>query len=782
MDFLAVLKISIRNLLKQPFYSFLNIIGFGCGITVFAFVSIYVVDQHMYDRWVGDKDVIYRLEAGDWAITGTLQGPYVKERVAGIEDVLRVDVNWFSNADVMYDDQLYSVPKMIMADSTFFDFFPMEFIAGTPDNALSDNFSIVLTRSQAEVVFGHTDVIGETLHLLGRTSVVVTGVIENVRYSHIPINAIIPFALMADMRGDPEVLNTFGAWNYFTFLKLHPGADVQEVERAINEVLSAYLSDLAAREMEMNYFLRPLSDIYFADQIAWESPIKHGSRRSVNAFSLIAFFVLFIAVINFINMSTARAFTRSKEVGVRKLLGSTRQKLIWQFLTESVITTALSVLLALLLVEWVLPHFNSLAGTTFRMSDVSWPYIVLVLAGGTLLVGLLSGIYPAAYLTAFQPVAVLKGQKTRGRKGLLFRKVLIVFQFAVSIALIASTILVSQQIKHMKEQQLGFDKEDLIYFDINFRDRKEALRQRILEHPNVMEVSFSNSVPGNVNWQESSMVNGVRKQYTFWPVHADFLSLLDVNPLAGRHFDPDMRSEHRNTIMINETAINFLELQGSYEEIVGQDFEGRRIVGILPDFHYNSLHHNIAPLVVFWDEDRSYMVTVKTNGHNMPEVVEHLEKARHEFMPNRHFRSFYLDMAFDQLYQDEEQFGNIMMLFAAFAIFIASLGLFGLASFLAAQRTREVSIRKVVGASTMRIYVLLLKDYLLLVGIGFLLAVPPTWFFMEKWLSSFAYQIEGGLAPFLLAGMFAIVLTALTVSFHTMRVSMANPADALKYE
>ncbi len=782
MDFFTLAKISVRNLLKQRFYAFLNILGFALGITVFFLVCIYVYDQYLVDRWNDQQDRIYRLEQGDWAITGTFQGPYLKEQVAGIDQVLRVDLNWFKNADILIEEQLFSIPEVIMADSTFFDFFPLRFIEGSSQNALTEPHSIVLTRSQALVLFGHQEVVGQVVTLLGRVPLKVTGVIEDVRYTHLHFNAILPFPLIAEFVTDTNVLNEFGAWNYFTFLKLNEQAEAQEVEATSRKILNDYVKENSSDPREMDYFFRPFSDIYFADQIAHEAPVRHGSRRTVKAFSLIALFVLLIAMINFMNMSTARAFTRAREVGVRKLLGSSRNMLMSQFLVESVITTAVAVLLAVQLVLWILPDFNSLAGTSFQLADMGWLNVSLLILTGTLIIGFLSGIYPAFYLTAFQPVMVLKGHKTLGKRGLLFRKTLIVFQFAVSIALIAATLIVFGQIGYMKNQQLGFDKNGVIYFEINFHDRKEAFRQELLAHPQVLEVSFSNTIPGSVNWQESTRVNGVSKQFTFWPVHAGYLTLLDVHPVAGRHFDSSLRSEMGKVIMINETAIHFFELEGSYDQILGQEIIGRRIVGILPDFHYNSLQQKIAPLVVCWDENRSYIASVKTTGHNMPQVAAFLGEVREQYAPNRFFRHFYLDEAYDKYYQGEEQFGGIMVGFSAFAIFIACLGLFGLASYMTAQRTREVSIRKIIGAGMMRIYFMLLKDFLLLVAIGLVLAVPTVLLVMNRWLSGFAYQQQITSWPFVVAGLLAMGITILTISFHAFRVMRTNPAEALRNE
>ena len=786
MKLFHTFKIGLRSLLRERFYTLLNILGFACGVTVFVFVSIYVIDQYLYDRVHDDADKIFRLEAsmdaGDWALTGTMPGPYLKENYPEVEDMLRINSLLLSQTDVMVKERPYHIPDIIIADTTFFDFFSAEFIHGDPARALSDKYSLVITRRQAENMFGHTDVIGETVNMMGRMSMQVTGVIENPSHTHLPYEAIAPLVLWEDFSPSEDVLYSFGQWNNFTFLRVKPGVNIRELEEKINGSFKPLLAEMVGGEMEIDYYLRPLQDIYFADEVAFQPPVKMGNRSTVNAFALIALFVLGIAVINYVNLSTARAFNRSREVGVKKLLGGTRPQLMFQFLVESVLTTAVAVLLSLALLEIFFPDFRDLTGANLHLMDLGLPLAALVLAMGVLFVGFLSGVYPSIYLTAFQPAAVLKGQKIPGRGGGLFRKLLIVFQFGVSVALVSGTIIVFQQIAHMKDQPLGFEPDNVVFFDFDRFDRKDAFRDAALEHPDVLEVSFSSAVPGGVQSQDGIEVNGVHKQVNYMSAHASFLELLDIKPVAGRHFDPGLRAEHQQVVIINEYAVNYLELEGSYDEVIGQEIKGARIVGIVPDFYFNSPHQALGPLVIFWDEQFSFKASVRMSGNNTPAVLNHLETLNYEFMPHRTFRAQFLDTFFNRHYADEERLGTIVMLFAVFALLIACLGLFGLASYMLGQRLREVSIRKVLGAASARIYLLLLKDFLLLVAVGFLVAVPVVWFFMDSWLSTFPYATRIGVTPFLLGGLFAVVITILTVSYHAWKLSRTNPAEALKYE
>ncbi|MEE4176107.1 MAG: FtsX-like permease family protein [Bacteroides sp.] len=777
-------KTGIRALLKQRFYSFLNIAGFGLGITVFCFVSIYVIDQYLYDRWNPERETIYRLETGTWSLTGTMMGPYLEERIPELEQFVRVDIRIGQNADITVGDKIFVIPHMIMADSTFFDFFPLEFIAGLPAKALINEQSIVLTRTQAMNIFGRIDVVGETLRFRNKFTLQVTGVVEDVRYSHFPISAIIPFHFLAELTGDPDILNVFGGWNYFTFFKLNPNTDVKTAEEKITQVLGNYYFEQTGETTDRVFTLFPYSKIYFSDHIVHEIPILHGSLRTVNAFGILAVFVLVIAIINFVNMATARAANRSKEVGVRKLLGGTRKELIIQFLVESVITTAIALIFAMVLVEALLPNFNALANTHFRTSDLNFLGVLLILVIATLSIGFLSGIYPAFYLTAFQPVAALKGERSRGKKGAFLRKGLIVFQFMVSIALIAFTITVFRQINYMKNKPLGFDPENVVFFTIDMEtgQRKDALAAALAEHPEVLEVNFSSAVFGSITWQESTQIFGETKQYTYFPVHPGFLEMMDIQPVEGRLFDPQLRSEERNAIVINEASVNFFELGDSPQQAIGKEIDGRPVIGVVRDFHFNSLQQPIGPLVIVWWEDRCFNVLVKTTGVQLPGLMNYLEQVRNEFMPGRNFNANTVQQYFNRSYQQEERFGKIILLFAGFAIIIACLGLFGLASFTAEQRTREIALRKVLGAGIGNISMMMLKEFFVLVLVALVIAAPFVLFFTEKWLSTFAYHIQPGVMPLIYAGVMALLIMVITVGYHALRASTANPAEALKYE
>lgn len=790
MNLFYTFKIGLRNFLRHRFYSFLNILGFACGITVFVFVSLFVVDQYLVDRTHSHRGQIFRLEGemelGSWAVTGTLHGPYLQENYPEVEKVLRVNTYLFSAVDIIVDDEAFHVPDIVLADTTFFDFFPFEFLAGSREHALTDKYSIVITRKQAENIFGHLDVVGKTINMMGRLPLQITGVIENPTHTHLPFEGITPMVLLEDFHNRPNVLYEYDSWNNITFLWLRKGTNIQELEVKINDSFRPMLEELAGLvgvEEQKDYYLRPLQDIYFAEEVAFEPSIRKGDRRSVNSFALIALFILVIAGINFINLSTARAFVRSKEVGVKKLLGSTRQQLILQFLMEAIMVTAFAVLLSTLFIDLLHPFFYDLTDTNFRLSDLPLTINVLIVIAAVLLVGFLSGIYPSFYLTTFQPAAVLKGQKMpMAGGGSFFRKSLIVFQFAISIALISATIIVFDQIAYMKNRSLGMEMDNVLFFDFDPVHRKGSFKNQLLEHPDIIAVSYANAPPGAIRSQNSGEVNGERRQYIYLGGHAGLLPLLGVNLVVGDYFNPELRSDLGKVIVLNERAVRAFGFQGPYQEVVGQEIFGKRIVGVVPDFHFNSPHDAMLPLVIGWDEDYSFKALVKTSGVNTPEVMAYLQSVSREFMPHRAFRPQSLDVFYNRHYASEELFGIIVLTFSLFAILIACLGLFGLASYMTGQRTKEVSVRKVLGASVSGLYGLLLKDFLLLVAIGFLIALPVVWYLMGQWLATFPYQTSLTVWPFIASGFISVLLTVLTISYHAYKISLVNPAWALKYE
>ncbi len=779
-------KSALRVLTHQKFYTLINIMGFAMGIAVFFYIAIYLLDQYSYDRHNEHYQEVYRLEKGEWALMGTANAPFLAGNFPEITAAARLSTIQH-HGSLQHEEKLIASDHLVLADSTVFDIFTFDFLAGDPASSLTRPRSVVLTQTLATTLFGADEAMGKVLRYNDTHNLVVTGIIADVHHSHIEITALLPFHLMGLNQSGEVVDELFqwGSWNYLTYVKLAPSTDVAQLEQKINDATFEEFKAAYGNEIEKDYFLRPLPEIYFSNDAKYISPVLSGQKHTVRLFLAVAIFILLIAVVNFVNLSTARSTLRAREVGIRRLLGSDRQSLVARFLAESVLITAMAVLVALAFVETGLPWFNSFAGLSFSLSDLGLFTLVGILLAGTFLVGIFAGIYPSLYLTAFMPVDVLKGQSTRGTKGALLRKGLIVFQFVISISLIIATVVISKQLYYMQNKELGIQLQDtmVMTLDRNTQSRWDAFETRLLEHPDILETGRSVQVPGNITWQESAKGNSDEsKQYTMMKVDENYLSMMNVKPLAGRIFSADYPSEHQTAVILNEQAVRHFEYEGSYDDLIGKTFNNVKVIGIVPDFHFNSLHSPVGPLVIMWDDQFCRTATLRIAPGASAAVLPHIQEVWQEFSPAIPFEYSYSEELFNSSYQKDRQLNQIFMIFSGFAIAIACLGLFGLSSFMAERRIREMAVRKVMGASMQNLVLLLMKDFMKLVALAFVIAAPLSFSLLSNWLDNFPYQTAIGLSPFLIAAIVTVLITMFTVSWHAIRVAMVSPGQALKYE
>jgi putative ABC transport system permease protein len=713
----------------------------------------------------------------------------MQDASADIEKTLRVNNNWGHNAAVTIGDNenVMKIPHLVLADATVFDFFDFQFIHGSEEHALIDKNKIVLTRSHASRLFGNTDVVGEVIRLYDRYNLTVSAVIEDVNLFHLKIDAICSFELFRDIYSN-EYMESTGDWNHHTYVKLHPEADIALVEDNVKNVISEFINGLFGVEFGRDVNLRPVADIYFTNTVAHEIMVLHGSKTTSYAFLAIAVFIMLIAIINFVNLSTARSAGRAREVGIRKLLGSDRKKLIAQFLAESIILTTVAVIIAFALVELLLPWFNYIANSEISLQNFGFLNLLVIFLLGAILIGIISGIYPAFYLSTFKPITTLRGETVKGTGAAIFRKALIVFQFTVSVALIAGTIIVFHQLNFMRSKDPGFNKENIVFFHTNSKVRQnwESFQNTLLANPAIEDVAMTYNTPGNIHWQETIVENGEGKQFTFWPMTPEYFSMLDVDLLAGRAFSRDYPTDEETAVIVNERWVRLMGYSDNYEEILNKaistSYHNFRIIGVIPDFHFNSLHQSIAPLMMVWRERSVSVATVKIHESNIPSAIEHLRKTWTQFSPNEMIEYKFLEDSLTALYDKENRLGLVFTSFSAFAIIIACLGLFGLTSFMVEKRTKEIAIRKVLGATTHNLLHLFSKDFLILVGLSLLFAIPLGYFTLDYWLNTFPYHINMPVTPFIIATLTAITLTLLTVFFHVIRAYHSSPAEPLKNE
>jgi putative ABC transport system permease protein len=777
--------IAFRNLVRQKLYSFINILGLAVGISLFCLIMLYVADQYSYDRFNENYDRIYRMEMNDWAIMSPSAADHVYRNVPGILTFSRVDVMHGRKNQVRADDKLLRLEKLIFADTMFFDIFTFDFIHGDPNTAMGSLHNVVLTETTARFLFGTDDVVGKTMRYDDRISLVVSGVIRDPNNFHLPFNAVASILLLPEYYRQKDYLQSLGDWNFNTYFLLPHEHDIQAMEKEITVFFrDLYKNHGRISGAELDFSLRPLGDIYFAHTIKHEAGVKHANRQHVNVFALIAIFILLLACINFINLSTARASSRAREVGLRKVLGGQRTQLMAQFLSESVLTVLIAFTFSLLFIELLLPWFNNLAQTTININTIINPLTILMVIAGIILIGIAAGFYPALYLTSFQPATVIKGEVTRGTKGAMARKILTLVQFTISIALIAGTLIVYEQLSYMKNKNLGFDKEHIVWFslDRHTHNKKDVLRERLLNYPDILAISAVNQPPGRVTWQETEIIDGTGKQYTFMHIDPEYIDMMGIELIAGRNFNRSFATDEQQTYIVNEEALRFFGWHEPHEEIIGREFRNGRIIGIVRDHHFNSLQQPIAPLVFSWHESWTWVMMVKISGSNISKTLGNIQEEFSSYAGEQAFEYMFLDESFDQLYQKEEQFGRVFSSFSLLAVFIACLGLFGMASYAILQRRREIGIRKVFGADEYKVMGLLVRNFVNWVLLANLIAWPLAWYAAERWLSSFPYRIDQSIWVYLLAASIALLIAVATVSTQALKAARKNPVDSLKYE
>ena len=795
------MKIAFRSLKKHKGYSFINIFGLAIGMAVCMLIFLWILNELSYDRFHEKADRICRLtldiEVGSMLHTPvslTAAGPALVDDFAEVITAARVDRP--RRVSVEYEDRLFQEAGVGFAENAIFDIFTFPFVSGDPNTALEAPNSVVITENMAKKYFDDKDPLGKILRFNNDTDFSVTGVIKDVPpNSHFRFNMLRSFqTLMAEgsVRDD--------MWfdlRFFTYLLLDENADPAQLEQKLPGFIDNHLGDaLRAAGGSAQLFIQPLKKIHlysdFERDISANSDITY-----VYLFSAIAIFVLLIAGINFINLSTARSATRAQEVGMRKTLGAVRSRLIGQFLGESMIHSFLAMGLAIVLTKMSLPYFNSVIGSELTLNFFQSPWQLATFLGMAVIVGVFAGSYPAFVLSSFPPVKVLKGLLKAGGSHSRFRKILVVFQFSISIALIAGTIIVYKQIIFMKNKELGFNKEHVVVIprmNDSFRKSYRSIRSELLNLSGVIDVGASDLVPSRGHLIGSFLPEGFADDQVlamdYMNVDAHYIPTMGMEIINGRNFSEDFATDPDESVLINETAAKKI----GWENPVGKRFvfrpppnsEGEvfylSVIGVVRDFHMQSLRERIEPLIIFYDYDSLLTISVRAASDNIPQTLGLLENKWKELDPNRPFQFLFLDDSFDSLYRQEERLKTITFYFSFLAVLIGCLGLFGMASFTAEQRTKEIGIRKVLGASVPGIVRLLAKEFVLLVIAANLIALPAAYFAMNRWLQSFAYRMDIHPLIFVLAAALSLSIAMITVSYQAMRAAFADPVDSLRYE
>ena len=796
------LQIALRSLRKQPGYAFINVFGLAVGMAAFFIIALFISRETSFDKHFERSEDIYR-----WAVEGSFRtgpvntaqsssgwGPGLMRSVPEIEAVVRMkppQQMWL----VAKDDLKFLEKGFVFIDSTAFDVFGLNLVMGSED-ALKAPFSVVVTESMASKYFGSNDPLGQTLRLDNQYDFTVTGVMKDAEGpSHFKADFLASFTTLQTPIYGTDL--TVGDFNFavYTYLKLRPGSDPGVVRGKANEYIQQTIGEqLGAMGAEVHTLLQPLPSIHLGSHLDNEI-LPNGSMTTVWALSAIALFILVIACINYMNLATARSAQRSREVGIRKTMGAERAQLVRQFLGESIVLSLVSMILAVAMVWFFLPAFNNAAGTELTLLSGGLLSAIGIFVGIALLCGMAAGSYPALYLSRFNPAMVLKSAHGTVASGGGLRRVLVVFQFAISIILIIATVVVFRQLNYTRDMDLGFDREQVIVVqltDPNIRAQYRQFRDRVKLLPSVLSVSASSSAPGFfVNNQPVVPDDGSPDDQFFLQAFTsdfDFVETLGVEMVAGRAPSMERPADSIGAFIINETAVAEFGWSSPEEALnhsvsFGGGPFGGQIIGVFEDFHAESLHEPLEPAIItILNEQTYFYALIRARAGQVRDAIEGVDTIWGDLYPAYIYQYSFLEDDVDALYAADQQLGRLFGGFAFLTILIACMGLFGLASFTAERRIKEIGVRKVMGAGTGEIVLLLARDFTRFVLVAFVIASPLAWIGMNRWLDSFQYRVDFGIGSLLLVGVGVLVIALATVSYQTVKASLANPVDALKVE
>jgi len=792
------LKITIRNFKRQKAYSLINIIGLAVGMACCILMLTYVRNELSYDRFHTKADRIYRLaiygelSGSDFnlASTNNPPGPYLAENFPEVENAARIRP--WNRTPVAYLDKKFNEPGIMWAEVSLFDVFDFPLITGDKTTALKNPYAAVITESTAQKYFADKEPIGKVLRIDDQADYTITGVVKDVPLnSHFRFNILVSFATrQANERATVE--RWMGDFNNYTYLLLKAGTDPQNLAAKfpplVEEKMGIILKAVGGR---IEYILQPLTSIHLHSKLKGEMS-GNNDISYVYIFSAVALFVLLLACINFMNLATARSANRAREVGMRKVHGAVKGRLVKQFLGEALIYSFSALLLSIFLVEAIRPLFNSLSGSNLKINYLGLPWFIPALFGLAVFVSLVAGSYPAFFLSGFQPAMVLKGSFSRGRAKSRMRSLLVVFQFAVSIALIIWTAVILSQLTFMKNKGLGFDQERVVVVSVTndeLQDRLPAIKQEFRMHPGVLDVSISSHTPAwgarrNVclpegfSPEESQMMAIIN-------VDQDYLPTMGIELAAGRNFSPAFPGDPDRSVLINETAAR----QFGWEDPIGRKIREldereleKTVVGVFKDYHFISVRYAIEPMLITNEPDILEAISVKIGPGDTRQILSTLHNKWGEIAPGIPFEYYFIGEEFNGLYQTEERLIRIFSYFSILAIFIACLGLFGMAAFATEQRTKEIGIRKILGASLWGLVMNLNKEFLVLATLANIIAWPLVYLYARTWLQDFPYRTGINIGIFFAAAILVLLIGLLTTSFQSIKAALADPVDSLRYE
>lgn len=793
-------KIALRNIRRQKGYSFINIFGLAAGVASCLLIMLWVQNELDYDKFNQKAERIYRLY-GDltfvgnkrsFPVVGAPVGPALKETFPEVENFVRMskrkDITVKSGNNELKEENVF------FAENSIFEVFSFPLIKGSPATALTTKYSIVLAERTAKKYFGSENPLGKTLKFSDGHTYSITGVMKDIpSNSHFEADIFCSYETWIDFY--PDLVKSWGDMDQTTYILTRPGVDYKALEKKFEPyIYDVFGSKIKKVGAEFRLGVQPLGDIHLYSDFE-NDDAKTGNIMYVYLFSGIAIFILLIACINFVNLSTARYSNRALEVGLRKTLGASRSSLVKQFLGETILLTFISVMSGLLIALLLLPFLESIAGQTINYFSIMQPLYFIGLIISIPVIGILAGIYPAIFLSSFMPIKTLKGHLKRGASSSVFRRVLVIVQFSISIALIIWTINIYQQLQFIRNKNLGFNKNQILTLPYPNNTEMNSLRQELLSVPGVINAGVSSEVPGvgidmrNFRPEGWAADEGVLMQQL--NIEPNFLTTLDIEIIKGRNFSNEFQTDRSEAIIINETVAKQLGWKdpiGKSLYISGRGSDGKPadfqkiVIGVVKDFHTASLHNKIDPLVIFNNQYGARVISLKLTAGRISETVTALRNKWESMFPDRPFNYSFLDETFDNQYRSEERMNKIFTSFSFIAIMISCLGLFGLASYMTEKRTKEVGIRKVLGATVPGILFLLSKEFTIWVLVANIISWPAAYYLMNNWLQTFAYHVDLTVWIFLFSGLIALLIAWLTVSYQSIKIARTNPANSIRYE
>lgn len=798
---------AVRNFRKNKFYSLINILGLSLGISAAAFILLYITEEMGYDKHFKGYETIYRLESDfsinnkhdKFALTSVPLGPAFKIEMPEVRSYARFLSN--ENMVLKYGEKEFYEKRVYFADSAAPVIFTLNYLEGDPASSLVHSFTAVISESTAKKYFGNEEAYGKTILSGEGRGYKITGVFEDLpQNTHMPFDILLSMESLATIAGLGRFrsLEPPGFWNVnsYTFIKVDKPEDIPVIQEKSKALYNKYMKPVGDQlNGTWTLVTRRLDQIHHTSDMTGDLPV--GNKNYLYLMGLVGIMILLLAAINYMNLATARATNRAREIGLRKVSGADRWMLAWQFVTESLVLSVLALVISFALIHLFLPFFNEMADKNLSFNFLKHPDLYLMIIGIALFTGLLSGIYPAVYLSSFQPSNVLKGKVVIGRQSGWLRKGLVTFQLIISVIMITGTIIIYNQLNYMRNADLGFNKDNVMVIEIQdttFLKRMDEFRAELKENPNIQETAMSRSVPGNGNSIQVTKVEKENRMEEFVlnniPCDHEFADLLQLEFVKGRNFSREMKTDDTTAVIINEATARALEWGDDplgkkiniNFDIDGTGGNDLKVIGVVKDFHFTSLHSKVEPMILYIPQFPLNILSIRLKEGSGENTINFIKSKWESFNNNRPFDYFFLDDNFDSKYAAEAKLGKVFATFAFLSILIALMGLIGLSSFVTAQRTKEIGVRKVLGASVEGIIGLLYKESIALVLIACVVALPVSWYLISNWLDNYAYHISVTWLTFLLATLIAVLVCLASISYHTLTAANSDPVKSIKYE